>query len=510
MKARKNKNREVLYDISINSINTIIDARMDKNKCVSKRYFENDEIEFIDSLIDIDISFAEKIYRIYYNALPPLCNCGKETTFRAFNKGYKRYCSKACFNASAEGKLNAANALVKARHTWHNMLPNCTPEYKQSIKDKAAHTISLKTPEENLAIRKKISNTMMERYGVEHYISLVYKIGVENSQKESAKEKRNNTNMKKYNGISPFACKSVRAKSTQTLIKRYGVDNCQKVDDISKKTSYTFKQNILKNKGLCNEEIQTVLSNLDDPQFWQNNILYLNSYLRQYYGEGTIYQHIKINRPELIRCNTTSYPELLLRSMLNENLIYNDRTLISPYEIDVYDPDNKIGYECHGAYWHSDIMKDNDYHETKGDMCESHNVYLFQFYANELINKTLLIKRTIDNAYGEFTEIDIAECVSNKNDTTFIDNNMINHIEYVDYLNVVKYDTVVMSYVYDGTYWHIIADPQYRYSNAGYFKAGLVNRRFNTLMFDNYKDKIGAISSNVLGYNVYDAGYYQL
>ena len=93
---------------------------------------------------------------------------------------------------------------------------------------------------------------------------------------------------------------------------------------------------------------------------------------------------------------------------------------------------------------------------------------------------------------------------------SLIDINMVNHIEYTDYLNVVKYDTVVMSYVYDGTYWHIIADPQYRYSNAGYFKAGLVNRRFNTLMFDNYKDKIGAISSNVLGYNVYDAGYYQL
>ena len=67
---------------------------------------------------------------------------------------------------------------------------------------------------------KKI-DTVRLKYGVDYTIQL-----------DNIKEKRNQTNIIKYGGKSPFSSKEVRDKSKLTIKENYGVDNIFQLDSI--------------------------------------------------------------------------------------------------------------------------------------------------------------------------------------------------------------------------------------------------------------------------------------
>lgn len=88
-----------------------------------------------------------------------------------------------------------------------------------------------------------------------------------------------------------------------------------------------------------------------------------------------------------------------------------DRTLIAPYELDVYIPEHALAIEVNGAYYHSDNHLYNSgkdgrmYHLLKTNLCKTKGVQLLHFHAWELeykwdicINKILsrcnLLNRT--------------------------------------------------------------------------------------------------------------------
>lgn len=48
-----------------------------------------------------------------------------------------------------------------------------------------------------------------------------------------------------------------------------------------------------------------------------------------------------------------------LQSIGIRDIIRNERTIIKPYEIDLYSPSYKIGIEFDGLKWHSDEFKNN-------------------------------------------------------------------------------------------------------------------------------------------------------
>ena len=63
-----------------------------------------------------------------------------------------------------------------------------------------------------------------------------------------------------------------------------------------------------------------------------------------------------------------SVPQLLLFEMIkkilpDDNIVYNNRKVIKPYEIDIYSEKYKLGFEYNGKYWHtnnkSDLIKNN-------------------------------------------------------------------------------------------------------------------------------------------------------
>lgn len=58
-----------------------------------------------------------------------------------------------------------------------------------------------------------------------------------------------------------------------------------------------------------------------------------------------------------------SIPQLILKDIISklyktDNLIYNDRNIIKPFEIDVFLPEYKIGFEYNGKGWHINNQRD--------------------------------------------------------------------------------------------------------------------------------------------------------
>jgi hypothetical protein len=101
-------------------------------------------------------------------------------------------------------------------------------------------------------------------------------------------------------------------------------------------------------------------------------------------------------------CDCSSKPELeiknFIQSIYNDDILYNDRNIIHPYELDVYIPEKNIGIEINGEFWHSDKYKSKLYHKQKFDLCKSKNIQLLQIMAETEWNQKQNIVKSIIKA----------------------------------------------------------------------------------------------------------------
>lgn len=80
----------------------------------------------------------------------------------------------------------------------------------------------------------------------------------------------------------------------------------------------------------------------------------------------------------------------------------NIKTIIHPYELDIYIPDKKIAIEFNGLYWHSDKFKDKQYHTHKRKLCEEQGIQLIQIWESEWRDKKDLTKSMLLAKLGIF------------------------------------------------------------------------------------------------------------
>ena len=88
-----------------------------------------------------------------------------------------------------------------------------------------------------------------------------------------------------------------------------------------------------------------------------------------------------------------------IKTELNIECVINDRQLISPKEIDIYIPNKKIGIECDGIYWHSEVLgkKNKTYHINKTLNCIKKGIRLIHIYESEWNNKKEIVKSVLRN-----------------------------------------------------------------------------------------------------------------
>ena len=96
--------------------------------------------------------------------------------------------------------------------------------------------------------------------------------------------------------------------------------------------------------------------------------------------------------------NHTSSLELECRQFFDDNDIEyetNNRSIISPKELDIYIPSCNTAIELNGIYWHSEIYVDDNYHVEKFKMCYKKGIRLIQIFEDEWINKKEIVKSRI-------------------------------------------------------------------------------------------------------------------
>jgi len=108
------------------------------------------------------------------------------------------------------------------------------------------------------------------------------------------------------------------------------------------------------------------------------------------------------------------------------------RNLISPFEIDIYLPDYKLGIELNGNYWHSFIGggKSMSYHINKTKLCHEQEIKLIHIFEDEWLFKGDIIKSMIINRLGIiknriYGRNCIIKEISNKEKKKFINKNHI-------------------------------------------------------------------------------------
>jgi len=376
-------------------------GRLNKNKLKSQWIEKNipdlylELIEF-EKNIDVDIEKFSQLIWHYESGLksyPKCAYCKNENKrFQGFEVGYKLGCDKHCAIQLTRPKSNESRRL--------NTL----------LKHGVEHTTQLKSTQD------KMKKTNLERYGFEHSI-----------KNEAIKRKIKDTNLEKWGVEYPLQNDFIKYNMVKTFLKKWGVDNPSK----STYVKNLRKENNLEKWGvewsITHPDVRDKIKNTNELIFYNKIkdvykdsdkvdlvsysdgvITFVCNKCKSEFNIGTNLLHQRFFKNEIdicLICNpidsrtSNGYNEIM--EFLNEvgvtNILSNNRSIISPYEIDIYLPDYKLGIEFNGVYWHSELYKDKKYHNNKRLKCVDKNIDLIQVWEDDWKYKTDIIKSIITN-----------------------------------------------------------------------------------------------------------------
>ena len=93
-----------------------------------------------------------------------------------------------------------------------------------------------------------------------------------------------------------------------------------------------------------------------------------------------------------------SYVASLLEGM---PICTSDRSIINPYELDIYIPEKKIAIEFNGVYWHTEEYgRGKKYHYNKWKMCKDRGIQLITIWEDEWRDKQDIVKSMLAHKLG--------------------------------------------------------------------------------------------------------------
>lgn len=236
----------------------------------------------------------------------------------------------------------------------------------------------------------------------------------------------------KFGVENQFQLNIVKEKTKVTNLKRYGVDNISKLDSIKEKKLNTC----LKNNGyafyISSKEYQDKIVGFLNPTYSSipkevYNLIKDCKSLKQYIVDNKLCNpsHLayKLNISKTTCYNLVnnyslwdvfikkqSAPEEYLIQLIKQyhTVITNIRTIISPFEIDIYVPKLNLGIEFNGNYWHS--LKEPNYHMNKSLLGYEQGIFIYNVWEYEWRNKQKReqeisnILKLLNNEYDYKTE----------------------------------------------------------------------------------------------------------
>lgn len=168
---------------------------------------------------------------------------------------------------------------------------------------------------------------------------------------------------------------------------------------------------------------------------------------------GIFYQSVKhhLRGQGCPKCSVSSGQLAIynfIRSVYGGEVVLNDRSVLSPYEVDVYLPDLRLGVEYHGLYYHSyaspETTQQRCRHRDKAILALG-NIRLVQILESEWLQKEQLVKSFIVNKLGISAKVFARKCAVVK-----LDNKQWRNCVDGWHLSSYKHADVKLGLIYDG------------------------------------------------------------
>lgn len=433
-----------------------INAHCNKETWWSKRnliYVYDDILEYTNFLTE-DSKISVRLYH-YLNDIdtPSKCSrdgCSNNTKFDNRFEKYGKYCSRKC-TSMATAKYGSDNRFS-------------TQETKEKIKKANL----AKYGHENVSHSTHFKEKMANYYGT-----------LSDEKMNEIIEKRAATNVEKYGYTTPFMAESVKEKITATMIERYGVEKPLQNQDILAKQ----KRTNVDRYGAPNKKqryySQELLNNLGNVE-WFEEQMKLKSVHGMSIEHNTSYTAmctICRNHGIVLVGGSTFENEIhdYVSSKIDVSLTRHNKKLLNGLEIDMLSDELKVGIECNGIYWHSEMSgnKDMFYHLRKTNMMKEVGYTLMHIFEDDWHNKQDVCKSRLVGLFSDFSILDPIHCdvslLDPADEETFLNFNSIHGCKNSDMCYCIRIDgeiVSVASFKKVGEYsWEIVgfADKLYNY-----------------------------------------------
>ena len=368
-------------------------------KCNNLFDYVTQSTQFLDEIY-LDPSFSQRLYHII-NDVPYGLRCPVCGSPLKFQQAYKTTCGKSTC-------LSSMTSIIQSN-------PDMIKKKEETMIKRYGVPYSIQNPESN---QKRIK-TVIEKYGVDSA-----------SKSDIVKKKVAETNLRRY-GVKEYgASLECKKKSRETCNERYGTDYymlTKNFESIRKPFISTSE----KYKSLTERNFREILENdgmTDNYTYVEYDTNVRKHILKCHncnntFEIGSLLYRIRFNHNHIIctNCNPINKPisiqekELLdfVKSNYKGEIIHNDRSVIHPYELDIYLPDLRLAIEYNGDYWHAnpefysedetinikgveycvkDIWKKD---QRKLELCNSKNITLVTIWEDDWTNSKNKIKKLV-------------------------------------------------------------------------------------------------------------------
>lgn len=393
----------------------------------------------------------ERIYCIQHNhnSIPVCKHCNTNPVkFLGPSTGYRDYCSVKC-SSNSEAKQSA-------------------------IESTNLEKFGTKTPAQNKEIRVKTINTLEARYGA----------GVTcTQQNDTIRQKSIITNLEKYG--SSFYTNSVVGieKINQSHVKNHGVVRFTQSSQYKQMFKATCQDRYSRDHHKQAHIDITNLQKLNDPDWLKNQHAIFQKPQRQIAEElgvgptliSTKFQEFGLEPLSFFQSTGERSLTDFLESNYNGDIQIRNKTIIYPYELDIWLPELNTAIEYNGIYWHSENNgKNRTYHLLKHELCKQNGVRLIQIYDIEWLYKTNISKSRLLHVLGNSARIFARQCVLREVSPTqkrkFLNDN---HIQGD------CHSSINIGLFYNGTLYSVMTFSKFRYGTKFQYElirfANLIN-----------------------------------
>ena len=358
-----------------------------------------------------------------------VCGNEKELIYNKYLKNVEKYNLYTCSNVCSYIKNKKTNLEKYGVENYYN---------SEKSKKTCLEKYGVDNPFKSEETKNKIKKTNLEKYGFESHNSSdlvkenkkkssIDKYGVDHFSKTTQFKEL----MIKYNEDPEHQLNRME-EQRKTCLERYGVDHTSKIDEIRKKIK-TTNQNTYISKI---KDKNIIKVDFDKKGYVCECEICKNEFFIEY---GLLKNRKKIKTILCTICNPISKHisgvEIQLQNFIKDNyndeILFNSKSIINPYELDIYLPELKLAFEFNGLFWHNEINRENDYHLNKTEICENKGIQLIQIFEDDWMYKQDIIKSIILNKLNKISnkiyarKCEIKEILDNKSIKEFLEKNHI-------------------------------------------------------------------------------------